>query len=261
VAELVQVGTGRNADVFALGDGRVLRRYRDGGDVAAEAAGAQLAELHRRLHALPPRLGREPDDAILHLDLHPANVMLGSHGPVVIDWRNVAEGPADLDVAVSAVILAQAAVDDRMPDLAGPARSGLGSPDSHESLDVLRLPQDAMPGSCGAAWQIDPALALPAAHPDPDDPAVERGVEVAVAMLDDGPEDLAGDDDHERHVGQPQAPLDARRIEQPEGNIEFFAEEAPAVVMNLTGVDDHPQPKLAGGVVHKLSVVVSQQST
>jgi streptomycin 6-kinase len=174
VAELVQVGTGRNADVFALGDGRVLRRYRDGGDVAAEAAvmtyvaghgypvplvhaasgpdlvmdqvdgptmldavlaggmdaeaaGTQLAELHRRLHALPPRLGREPGDAILHLDLHPANVMLGPRGPVVIDWRNAAEGPAGLDVAVSAVILAQAAVDDRLPDLAGPARSGLAA--------------------------------------------------------------------------------------------------------------------------------------
>ena len=32
------VGSGRNADVFAVGEGRVLRRYRDGGDVAAEAA-------------------------------------------------------------------------------------------------------------------------------------------------------------------------------------------------------------------------------
>ena len=186
MAELAQVGTGRNADVFALGDGRVLRRYRDGGDVAAEAAvmtyvaghgypvprvyaasgpdlvmdqvdgptmldavlaggldaeaaGTQLAELHRRLHALPPRLGREPGDAILHLDLHPANVMLGLHGPVVIDWRNAAEGPAGLDVAVSAVILAQAAVDDRLPDLAGPARSGLAAFLRHAGGDPASL--------------------------------------------------------------------------------------------------------------------------
>jgi hypothetical protein len=43
VAELVQIGTGRNADVFALGDDRVLRRYRDGGDVSAEAAVCRTA--------------------------------------------------------------------------------------------------------------------------------------------------------------------------------------------------------------------------
>jgi hypothetical protein len=37
--------------------------------------------------------------------------MLSPRGPVVIDWRNATEGPADLDVALSAVILAQVAVD------------------------------------------------------------------------------------------------------------------------------------------------------
>ena len=42
-----------------------------------------------------------------------------ARGPVVIDWRNAAEGPADLDIAMSAMILAQVAVDGAH-SLAGP---------------------------------------------------------------------------------------------------------------------------------------------
>jgi hypothetical protein len=34
----VPLASGRDADVFAVGEGRVLRRYRNGGDVAVEAA-------------------------------------------------------------------------------------------------------------------------------------------------------------------------------------------------------------------------------
>jgi tRNA A-37 threonylcarbamoyl transferase component Bud32 len=70
-----------------------------------------LARLHRELHAIPP-----PDffdgegDAILHLDLHPANVMLAPSGPVVIDWANAARGDPPLDVALTAVVLAGAPV-------------------------------------------------------------------------------------------------------------------------------------------------------
>lgn len=149
--------TGRDADVYALDGGRVLRRYRGGGDVAAEAAvmvhvrahgypvpavhsaegpdlvmdrvdgptmlaelGAGrldleaaahcLADLHARLHALPGRDG-DPERRVLHLDLHPDNVLLPATGPVVIDWRNAREGAPGLDVAMSAVILGQAACD------------------------------------------------------------------------------------------------------------------------------------------------------
>jgi streptomycin 6-kinase len=66
-----------------------------------------LARLHRELHAIaPPDFLRGEGDAILHLDLHPANVMLGPRGPVVIDWANAARGPAGLDVALTAVVLA-----------------------------------------------------------------------------------------------------------------------------------------------------------
>ena len=69
-----------------------------------------LADLHHRLHALPvpPRL-RAPfgaPEAILHLDLHPANVLLGPSGPVVIDWTNVSAGPAAIDEAQTWVLLA-----------------------------------------------------------------------------------------------------------------------------------------------------------
>jgi tRNA A-37 threonylcarbamoyl transferase component Bud32 len=70
-----------------------------------------LAALHRELHAVPPPdfLGGE-GAAVLHLDLHPANVMLGPSGPVVIDWANAARGDASLDVALTAVVLAGAPV-------------------------------------------------------------------------------------------------------------------------------------------------------
>src|SRR2546423_11782323 len=61
-----------------------------------------LADLHRRLHQLPPMPGLttpfgEPG-SLLHLDLHPRNVLLTSRGPVVIDWANAANGPAEADV-------------------------------------------------------------------------------------------------------------------------------------------------------------------
>ena len=89
------------------------------GTVGVADGAAILVDLHRRLHDLPPP-SRTPDLCVLHLDLHPDNVMLGPAGPVLIDWRNAAEGPADLDLAMTAVILAQVAVDDRLP-ISGPA--------------------------------------------------------------------------------------------------------------------------------------------
>lgn len=141
---------GRDADVFACGDGLVLRRYRDGRSVEAEAAlmrelallgypvpaiesaagadlvmervhgptmavellrgsldpaegGGLLARLHDDLH----RLGAPDHEPLIHLDLHPLNVLMSDRGPVVIDWSNARRGPAGLDVAMTALILAQ----------------------------------------------------------------------------------------------------------------------------------------------------------
>lgn len=67
-----------------------------------------LAELHEQLHAIPPpdglpRMG--PGDELLHLDLHPDNIMLTDDGPVVLDWDNAAVGSGDLDVALTWVII------------------------------------------------------------------------------------------------------------------------------------------------------------
>jgi aminoglycoside phosphotransferase (APT) family kinase protein len=57
-----------------------------------------LARLHDQLHQIAPPAGlRRPFGAgerIMHLDLHPGNVMLTPEGPVVIDWTNAAAGPA-----------------------------------------------------------------------------------------------------------------------------------------------------------------------
>jgi aminoglycoside phosphotransferase (APT) family kinase protein len=71
---------------------------------------ATLADLHRRLHAIPaPHWLPAPvgaGDSLLHLDLHPDNVMLTPSGPFVIDWPNAARGPAYADVAHTWIVLA-----------------------------------------------------------------------------------------------------------------------------------------------------------
>jgi aminoglycoside phosphotransferase (APT) family kinase protein len=83
------------------------------GGLSPDEAGAVLADLHDRLHALawPAAV---PGEALLHLDLHPLNVILRGSEPVVIDWSNAGPGPAGLDVAMTAVILAQVVVTDGM---------------------------------------------------------------------------------------------------------------------------------------------------
>lgn len=144
---------GREADVFALEDGKVLRRYRTGADATGEAevmayvaglgypvpevfsadgtdlvmerldgptlaqalmagmpmadGATMLADLLRRLHELPARSG---GGTIVHLDLHPDNVILTGRGPIVIDWRNARDGSGDLDTAFTALVLAQVAI-------------------------------------------------------------------------------------------------------------------------------------------------------
>jgi aminoglycoside phosphotransferase (APT) family kinase protein len=142
---------GCDNDVFSIGRGRVLRRYRDpsrsvdteaevmdyarrhgvpvpevfdadGTDLVMEQidgptlgmvfAGApwrmatlarQLAEIHRIVHEVPGPawLGQPtgPGGSLVHLDLHPQNVILGADGAFVIDWGNAATGPREADVA------------------------------------------------------------------------------------------------------------------------------------------------------------------
>ncbi|MGW2641963.1 phosphotransferase [Streptomyces sp. NPDC001348] len=95
------------------------------GSLGAAQAGAELAALLRRLHAVPGRDAADPDARVLHLDLHPDNVMLTPDGPRVIDWTNAEDGRPGLDWGMSAVILAQVAVGDEA--LAEPARELLAA--------------------------------------------------------------------------------------------------------------------------------------
>ena len=149
------IASGRDADVWAIDGERVLRRHRDGRDMAREAALMRHAAAHGypvpRVYRTDPgamvlerlygptmlasllagwmaptaagtmlgdllvRLGAVPAPAaaagsLLHLDLHPDNVVLTGGGPVVIDWSNATAGPSTLDVAMSALILAEVAV-------------------------------------------------------------------------------------------------------------------------------------------------------
>lgn len=166
------VGAGRTCDVYDVGQGRVLRRYRGPFDVQGEAKitrhvqaeaqimrhlddagfpvpkvyhaegpdlimerlngrdmlaelgrkpwlvrpyGRLLATLHNRLHEIqaPPGLTMafQPGDRVVHLDLHPANVMLTSRGPVVIDWSGARAGAAGADVAMAYLIMASSDAD------------------------------------------------------------------------------------------------------------------------------------------------------
>lgn len=70
---------------------------------------SMLADLHDALHELraPDWLPQLADDGdcLVHLDLHPMNVMLSERGPVVIDWTNASRGEALTDTALTYVLL------------------------------------------------------------------------------------------------------------------------------------------------------------
>jgi aminoglycoside phosphotransferase (APT) family kinase protein len=68
-----------------------------------------LADLHDQLHLIPaPEWLPSLDgggDRLVHLDLHPLNVIMTARGPVGIDWTNAASGDPLLDVALTYVLL------------------------------------------------------------------------------------------------------------------------------------------------------------
>jgi aminoglycoside phosphotransferase (APT) family kinase protein len=68
-----------------------------------------LADLHDQLHAIPapewlPAIDAD-GDRVLHLDLHPMNVMMTARGPVVIDWPNARRGDPFTDIGFTYVLL------------------------------------------------------------------------------------------------------------------------------------------------------------
>lgn len=73
-----------------------------------------LAELHAKLAAIPaaswmtPRF--TPGDAVVHLDLHPDNVILSTRGPVVIDWTSAGIGRPGDDAAQTWAIMSSARI-------------------------------------------------------------------------------------------------------------------------------------------------------
>jgi aminoglycoside phosphotransferase (APT) family kinase protein len=162
---------GRDADVYALDEQWVVRRYRNGypvrdeadfmrhvakfgypvpavrevegadmvierlngptladaavaGDLDAARLGELHADLHRRLHAIPAPSGT-PGLVVVHGDLHPYNVIATADGPIVIDWRNAEEGTAEFDIAMTAVIFAQVALDPQWAELSPLLREAL----------------------------------------------------------------------------------------------------------------------------------------
>lgn len=77
--------------------------------------GRDLAELHESLHRLsaPEWMAPapcRPGESLLHMDLHPLNIILSSKGPVVIDWTNAARGNPLVDVTATWLLLASANV-------------------------------------------------------------------------------------------------------------------------------------------------------
>lgn len=79
-----------------------------------------LADLHRRLHEIeaPDFLPTAPvgnGTKVLHLDLHPLNVMVGPKGAFVIDWPNAHRGDPDVDVGLAWVLMAAGQVPGQGP--------------------------------------------------------------------------------------------------------------------------------------------------
>ena len=73
-----------------------------------------LAALHERLHAIPGPEWLDPfvdgGGRVIHLDLHPLNVIVSPKGPVLIDWANAARGAGPADVALTWLLITAAEI-------------------------------------------------------------------------------------------------------------------------------------------------------
>jgi len=74
--------------------------------------GRTLAGLHGLLDRVPAMKPSDVHQRLLHLDLHPGNVMMTPSGPVLFDWTNAAPGRRERDVATTWLILACMGMDE-----------------------------------------------------------------------------------------------------------------------------------------------------
>jgi hypothetical protein len=86
-------------------------------------------------------------------------------------------------------------------------------------------------------------------------------VDAVVAMTDDGPADVFGDDLGQRGGCGPERLLHAGGVEEAEGDIEGFAEASVAVAADFSGVHDDADAELVARAVGggEAGVVVGQE--
>jgi phosphotransferase family enzyme len=92
-------------------DGPTMARFMELRPWTIRRQGAVLAGLHHRLHNISapnfvPLAPVGSGDRLVHLDLHPLNVIIGPAGPVVIDWTNAARGDPAADVGLAWLLVA-----------------------------------------------------------------------------------------------------------------------------------------------------------
>lgn len=107
-------------------DGTALVMERVDGPTMLEVLGARpwtlrrmgfvLGTLHNSLHRIagPEWLSAAPvgeGTELVHLDLHPGNVLISVAGPVVIDWANVARGNGNADAALTWLLMSAGTVE------------------------------------------------------------------------------------------------------------------------------------------------------
>lgn len=98
-------------------NGATLLQALDVRDVSIADGVRILLDLHDTLHSLPlPAPGVAArvigsGECVVHLDLHPANVLMTSTGPHLIDWELAGLGPAGLDLATTALVFAEIVAD------------------------------------------------------------------------------------------------------------------------------------------------------
>jgi len=109
--------TGRSVVLQPLLPGSTAYVDESVGERRARRRGEACGHVHRALAdlsapaGLPVAAGLGPEGSaphgLLHLDLHPLNLLLGDDDEVVavLDWTNTAAGPADLDRARTATVL------------------------------------------------------------------------------------------------------------------------------------------------------------